>query len=83
METSVIVVKENTNQLEDSSGSTKKSKKILKIFKIDIDNIILSMILYGCKRKGGILPIKKEFDKGEIRNEKENWKSYYCRRRVY
>ena len=37
----------------------KERKKILEIFKIDIDNIILSMILYGCKGKGGILPTKK------------------------
>ena len=55
----------------------KERKKILEIFKIDIDNIILSMILYGCKRKGGILPTKKERIK-EIKNEKENRKLHHC-----
>ena len=41
-------------------------------------------VLYLCKRKGGILPTKKEFDKGEKKNGNENRKlHYYCRRRVY
>ena len=40
-------------------------------------------VLYLCKGKGGILPTKKRTNKGEIRNGKEDWKSYYCRRRVY
>ena len=36
----------------------KERKKILEKLNTDIDNIILSMILYGCKRKGN-LPTKK------------------------
>ena len=60
-----------------------KEKKSKKIFKIDIDNIILSMILYGCKRERDTFLPKKRINKGEIRNEKENRKSYYRGYRVY
>ena len=60
METSVIVVKENTNQLEDSFGSTKKSKKILKNIRLGLDEYNTFMIEYMCKREGKSLPIKKE-----------------------
>ena len=66
-----------------ASSEVQERKKILKIFKIDIDNIILSMILYGCKRKGGILPTKKKLIKEKNKNGKEDWKSHYCRHRVY
>ena len=48
----------------------KKSKKILKNIRLLLDNIILSMILYGCKRKGGILPIKKGINKEKIKWKK-------------
>ena len=48
-----------------------------------LDEYNTFMIEYICKRKGGILPTKKEFDKGEKKNGNENRESHYCRRRVY
>ena len=36
-----------------------------------LDNITSYVILYGCKRKGGILPIKKERIKEKLKMEKK------------
>ena len=51
--------RKSTEEQNETSFEIKERKKILKIFKIDIDNIILYGVLYLCKRKGGILPTKK------------------------
>ena len=41
------------------------------------------MVYYTYVKGRGIFLPKKRINKGEIRNEKENWKSYYCGHRVY
>ena len=64
METSVIVVKENTNLVVVSFGSTKKSKKILKI--VDWGLTILYCMVYYTYVRGREKPsYQKRIDKGD------------------
>ena len=69
MKTSVNAAEENANPLVVTFGGIKKSKKILKNIRLGLDEYNTFMIEYICKRKGGILPTKRELMK-----EKRKWK---------
>ena len=63
--------RKSTEEQNETSFEIKERKKNLKKYNNPVDNYNTFMIEYICKRKGGILPTKKELIKEKLEMEKK------------